>query len=655
MNFFEEQARARRKTVRLVVLMLLAVASLIVLASLITGLAWTLLQQYSASTHSYPPQTLLPFNQQFSQNLHSPIPLYAAFGVLVMVLGGGVFKLLTLHGPGCGVAEALGGRRVPASTQILNERKILNVVEEMAIASGNPVPAVYILNESGINAFAAGTHNRNAVIGISQGAIDLLNREELQGVVAHEFSHIHFGDMRLNIRLIAVLHGILMLSLIGSFLMRSTSHSSDKKAGGLFFVGVALWVLGGLGVFFGNIIKSAISRQREYLADASAVQFTRNPDGIANALRKIGGHGAHGLLEADSAEEFTHMYFDSGVAHWLGSLTDTHPPLEDRIKKILPRWDGSMIRPKPVDSTTVISTPIVHDPIPFAPSTPAHAMLEVLAAGALITGQQAVDQIQHIGNPNHQHLAQAKNVIASFSESIRTATQDPFSARALLFCILLETQNANVRTQQIEHLQKNCDEPTFLALKNLMLEFAIAPREHYLPLVELAIPSIKSLSEPQYQTFKQQMLHMVRLDGQISLLEWCFYRIITANYENKAPQGQLKVEQVNEDISKILLQLGQHGGTHDIQAAMAAAQTLLPNIQLNATVSIPLTINDLEKSVKRLEQLRPLEKPKLLKAIIKFIEHDGKITLAEFELVRALADCMGCPLPLFSLNESTAT
>ncbi len=303
-----------------------------------------------------------------NSNLEEPLPfqwwhpeffIVTSGSVLLVITIGSLYKMTMLSGGGESVALALGGRKVPANTRDLAERILLNVVEEMALASGTPVPPVYIMDdEEGINAFAAGTTPQNAVIGITRGAILTLKRDELQGVIAHEFSHILNGDMRLNIRLMGLLHGILVLALIGYMVLRivgnspgrvSTRRSSDdnKGAGGLILAilaaGVALLIIGYVGVFFAHLIKSAVSRQREFLADASAVQFTRNPSGIADALKKIGGWSKSSKITSPRAEESSHMFFGSAM---MLSFFATHPPLAQRIQRIDPNFKGNFPNPE---------------------------------------------------------------------------------------------------------------------------------------------------------------------------------------------------------------------------------------------------------------------------------------------------------------------
>jgi Zn-dependent protease with chaperone function len=219
----------------------------------------------------------------------------------------------------------------------------------MAIAAGMPVPPVYLIRENSINAFAAGFGIHDAVIGINQGTIDLLNRQELQGVVAHEFSHILNGDMRINLRIIALLNGILILGIIGGGLMRGSMFSRSRDRGALIALGIGLLVIGYGGTFFGQLIKAAVSRQREYLADASAVQFTRSTQGIANALKKIGAHSTGSRIESPQADENSHLFF--GAIRSFSSMMATHPPLEARIKALDPNWVPSADQGKTISSS----------------------------------------------------------------------------------------------------------------------------------------------------------------------------------------------------------------------------------------------------------------------------------------------------------------
>ncbi|MEJ2488626.1 MAG: M48 family metallopeptidase, partial [Sulfurovaceae bacterium] len=336
MNFFEQQKKARQHTFYLVVLFVLAVLALIAIVLLF------LMGLYASAIH-------IPLAVFFSDPLRyveNKTIVEIALGVVAFVAIGSLYKYLTLSSGGKNVALGLGGNQLNYNSATAQERVLLNVVEEISIAAGISVPAVYLLDEDSINAFAAGLSFDDAVIGVTRGAVEKLDRNELQGVIAHEFSHIFNGDMRLNLQLTALLHGILLIGLTGWTILRSMSRvriSSSKKGGGgayIILLAVGLLVIGYVGTFFGSLIKANVSRKREYLADATAVQYTRYPQGIANALKKIMYYNSK--LQAPAAATYSHLYFAEGVSSFFGSFMATHPPLEERIKKIEPYWDGEI-------------------------------------------------------------------------------------------------------------------------------------------------------------------------------------------------------------------------------------------------------------------------------------------------------------------------
>ena len=357
-DFFDRQDHARRQTRRLVVMFALAVVVIVMavyfVAVAVTGVVGE--------------EPFLRLDTPYPDALwwHPLLFLWVALGTLLVIAVGSLYKISELAAGGEVVALMLGGRAVNPQTTDLAERRLLNVVEEMALASGVPVPPVYVLDrEPGINAFAAGHQPGNAVVAVSAGCLRCLTREELQGVMGHEFSHILNGDMRLNLRLIGAVNGILVLAIVGYYILRSAGEvrSSDSKsaggAAGIALLGVVLLILGYIGVFFGNLIKSAISRQREFLADFSSVQFTRNPAGISGALKKIGGLGAGSRIRDSHAHEISHMFFGDAFAGSFFNLFATHPPLVTRIKAIEPDFDGRFpeVAPLAVMAAAVEETP----------------------------------------------------------------------------------------------------------------------------------------------------------------------------------------------------------------------------------------------------------------------------------------------------------
>ena len=329
MNFFKSQDIARKKTSQLIILFALAVISLVILTNILVMVLFGYVRSNTLSTAI--------LKHQFDWNTF----LMVGAAVASLIFFGSLFKVMSLSSGGARVAEMMDAELIVEDSGDANKQKILNVVEEMAIASGTPVPPVYLLNEDGINAFAAGYKASDAVIGITRGAIEKLSRDQLQGVIAHEFSHIFNGDMKLNIRLIGILHGITIIGTIGYYLLRSSSRSShrrskDNNGGGIVFLGLGLMVIGYAGTFFGNLIKSAVSRQREFLADASAGQFTRKPSGLPVALKKIGALAAGSLIEHSRAAAVSDKFFDNGTQARLVGAFSTHPPLVDSLSTLEP-------------------------------------------------------------------------------------------------------------------------------------------------------------------------------------------------------------------------------------------------------------------------------------------------------------------------------
>jgi Zn-dependent protease with chaperone function len=636
MNFFEQQERAERNTKRLIFLLCLAVISLIALTTLLFAATFYYLQ-LNQNGYQQGLSAWQGFTQAYSWKLVGTISL----GVCAVVFLGSVYKLFQLSSGGRAVAEAMGGHLINLQTADADERKILNVVEEMAIASGTPVPPVYLIEERGINAFAAGHRPQDAVIGITRGCIHLLSRDELQGVIAHEFSHIYHGDMALNMRLVALLNGILLLGLIGSFLVRNSGNriryrsSKDKSPAAIFGVGIGLIVIGYTGTFFGNLIKAAVSRQREFLADASAVKFTRNPDGIAGALKKIGGYAGGSQLESSNACEFSHLYFSQGIRASFWQFMATHPPLEERIKRIEPRWSG------------------IFPPVKYTePSENFSAINSSIDDGirAPINYIVNVDQLlQTIGQPTAQHLELAQKTLHAITDNIHTAAHNPWEAQALMLGLLLD-KDTNKQQQQWAGLTRLYSSAQIASLQICAAEaFALTPALR-LPVVELSMTALKELSASQYSVFKKALHFFIHADKQVNLLEWCFYHILMRNLEPRiSRKQQWDITQLQKEAC-LLLSVIAHAGasTHaNAQAAYNSSKTIIDLTASSLLDEASYSMVDLDVALARLHNLKPLQKPKLLKAISHCVMFDKKITITEAELFRAIADGLDCPIPPF--------
>ncbi|TVP46637.1 MAG: peptidase [Halomonas sp.] len=639
MDFFTAQDQARRKTGRLVVLLVLAVLALIAVATLAIAIALQLMDGGQPAGQA----------QLADQGLLSALSVELVAGVagavLVIVVLGGLFKRSQLRRGGRVVAEALGGREINLNTRDADERRILNVVEEMAIASGTPVPSVYVLEEESINAFAAGYQTNDAVIGITRGTIRNLTRDELQGVVAHEFSHILHGDMRLNMRLISILHGILLIGLLGGMLLRSMRFrrvgggKRDNSGAVILALGAVLMLIGYAGTFFGNLIKSAVSRQREYLADASAVQFTRNPKGIGNALVKIGSHTQGSNLQAAQAAEFSHLFFSQGVRLGFSQMMATHPPLNDRIKRVMPSWDGRF----------EATMPTQQEQNETSDSDEAAARVEPgmrsATLAAVLTGASAQTAINSMGQPDQRHLSQARATLDALPKQLKTAAHEPYAARALMYALLL-SEDQGIREHQLEALQKTALPDVYHELMKHAPEVMRLDVQLRLPLIELALPALRSLSVEQVQHFRLCMERLMSADGQVSLLEWTLYQLVLNNLsEQDNGPANLKLDDVQRECQVLLGVLAAAGqdAPVEINAALSAAESELP-----FALTAPGDVNDmrgLSLAVDRLRRLRPMQKPALLQAMARCIEHSGVIRPAEAELFRAVADILDCPMP----------
>lgn len=635
MNFFEHQDRAQRQTGLLIALLILAVAGLIVITAI---LSCTILFYFDGyAKHQFDVveggQSWLYY---FWHTFDWDIIGIAALVIVTVVLVGSCYKWLQLGQGGKAVAEAMGGRLLNIHTRNAHEKKVLNVVEEMAIASGSPVPSVYLLDESSINAFAAGHNLNDAVIGITRGCVEQLSRDELQGVIAHEFSHIYHGDMRLNIRLVALLHGILLLGLIGHFLLRSTHYSHgysvrrhNKHNNALPLLGLSLMVIGYTGTFFGNVIKAAVSRQREFLADASAVQFTRNPEGIGGALKKIGGSSS--LLNNSAAAQFSHFYFSQGISLSFRRFMATHPPLQERIKRVLPNWNGEFIQVQQE----------------LSPEDEPAAKVKQ-SVNSLSSVNLAAAALASIGNPTSQNIDVAQSLIASLPMDLQQAAHEPYSARHIVYILLLDRHNNDIQKSQLKLVQGRDKQlpKHFAALKNQVFSLS---RPQILPLLEVCIPALQALSPAQQQQFKRCLLGLIKADQKVSLFEWCVYRIVKESLFGSLSRERKYLKQL-ASASQMLLSIVCYAGKNtQPSAAFHKAIAMLDikhNLELSATDTLKL--QDLDTALDQLNQLRPLEKPKLLKAIGICIAADGKVMAEEIEIFRAIAASLNCPMPPLS-------
>ena len=526
MDFFASQELARKNSRRLVIYFVLAVISMIVAIYFLAMFAFGATNTYVASKTGAELAVGAP--TFFNPGIFGAVSL----AVSSVVGAGSMYKVSALRGGGESVAAMLGGRHIPPNSNDPGERRILNVVEEMALAAGTPVPPVYILdNEPGINAFAAGYTIDDAVIGINRGTIDQLTRDELQGVVAHEFSHILNGDMRMSIRMIGVLHGIQLIALIGYYVLRGSAHggrrrsSGDNKgAGAILALALGLVVIGWIGLFFARLIKASVSRQREYLADASAVQFTRNPDGIAGALKMIGANAQGSVVQSANAEETSHMFFGSMFRSGF-QMFATHPPLEKRITELDPRFDGDFqefARQRIERQQRREQAKRDREQKQQEKAGGFPKMAGRMGMPGMMGDQFPVDPmilIAGIGLPDDDDVEYSELLVDRIPEVLAVAARDVFSARCVVFASLLNPET-EIRRAQLYAVANGEGQATIDETIRLMSIVDNLEERFRLPVFEILQGTLTGMSPEQYASFRESVDRLVEADQKIDLFEF---------------------------------------------------------------------------------------------------------------------------------------
>ena len=664
MDFFNQQDLARKRTRRLLMLFVAAVATLVGALNLVAAaLVW-----YGADKSVNTPQTANnlslsgiwtdPYNWQHAG--------WVTLGTLAVIISGSLIKWLSLQGGGKVVASSLGGRLLIPNSKDFYERRLLNVVEEMAIASGMPVPPVYVLPDSSINAFAAGYQASDAVIGVTEGCMKKLTRDQLQGVIGHEFSHIANGDMRLNIRLMALLYGILFIALIGRFLLESGAHGSrirsrDQKNGlPLWAIGLAMTALGYLGVLFGNLIKAGVSRQREFLADASAVQYTRNPQSIADALKVI-GHGAGSRIRSPEREETAHLFFGSAMNFRFSGFA-THPPLEDRIRRIQPNWDGRYLAPQTLQQAKQESPELV---VADNSSQGSSAASTLVGVSSELNSDLSAALLAAEAHAEKASVAKARVENASVENDtgtdslqrladLQAMAREPFSAQTLILCLLMAPAERFIHSQQQDIVLRSLGQGLYKEVLRCSANVRQLPASQRLPLVERAIPTLKQLSDSQYRSFHTALVAIIKSDGQIDLFEWCLFRLLNQYLDNHFNQARpvkesvKKPEQVKQDIAVLLSYMAHHGHDDDGQADSAFNGCLADGAFGSLGIQyqpVDHRLKPLNQSLTRLTGLYPHVKGRLIKSLVACARYDGELRTVERDLIQAIAAILESPVP----------
>ena len=671
-TFFEHQHLARRNTRILVLMYLLAVIGVIIAVDFVLAGAYV----WGFWSSLAPPGKAMNFASFIYSYRAVPAPLYGfgALGTAGLILVVSAWNVFKLADGGSAIAAMIGARQVSPDTRDPLERRLVNVVEEMSIASGVRVPGVYIMDdEAGINAFAAGYDISNSVVAVTRGTLETLNRDELQGVIGHEFSHILNGDMRLNIRMIGVLAGIVFVGSIGEFLMRSQRNVRDSRGTvPIFLAGLALLLIGYIGLFFARLIKAAVSRQREFLADASSVQFTRNPDGIAGALDQIDLAVNGALIENRHAEDMSHMFFGQSISMWLGGLFDTHPPVEERIKRAHPRFQIEEYRRTRAQAALPPEADAREEAGKKKGMTREQAAQAVLIAATVLPGSAALpvgrrgadtgaqwgrsagDSAQLVGSMDGAKVDYAARLLSALPATLRERLREPEGAQAAMVALLLAPKE-DVMQGQLEAVKAANLGPLAEQARQIAPLTRRLSAAFHLPVIDLALPAVKSASEQARNDVIKALEAVINADRRVSLHEFV---VLTLARHQLAPKGKpgaagnRKVADLQAECV-LVLSLIAHAGTRkdatgkrgeELQAAMRAGLTEvgLPGTTPAATA---LTLDAAAKALEALQALAPMQKALLVKGLFAAVSADGAIRIMEAELMRLIGAVLDCPLP----------
>jgi Zn-dependent protease with chaperone function len=641
MNFFEHQDRARKQTRWLIFVFILAVVVIVAAINLILLLVMGV-------TSYDPTEAPLPAGEIVRANI--PLLVGGAIACVAVIGLASLFKTASLRSGGGQVARQLGGTLIGSDTRDANRRRLRNVVEEIALASGVPVPEVYVLEqESGINAFAAGYTPSDAAIAVTRGTLEKLNRDELQGVIAHEFSHILNGDMRINIRLMGALFGILLLALIGRRVLiysHLAGRSRDKNGAVVLLLAFGLMAVGYIGLFFGRWIKAAVSRQREYLADASAVQFTRDPAGIGGALKKIAVFSDASYLNADT-EEISHMLFGDGQKMMMFS---THPPLNDRISRVDPGF-----QPEELDR---LAARLQRDQLRAREEAEQQQREVAEPKGGIFDAGRIIDQI---GRPDWDRMLMAAAITASIPDNIFQAAHSTEWAPEVLFYSLLDVDEELCEQQLLIVAQKmGGDSET--QVRALLKSGGLPSPEQRLPLLEVAFPALKRRPPDFVTRVLDTVEALVDADGRVDVFEYLLARTISMHLlESNSPHrvriaGRKTISDCREETSGLLAVLARHGQVEpgDEMASFAAGIDTLGFKTDTPMPDVDDWVSVLDAALPKLDLLKSGEKEKLVRAMAEVVLHDGRLAATEMELLRVSCDVIHVPLPLLTAPRQTS-
>ena len=643
MDFFEHQDQARRSTRLLTLLFIAATLGIVAATSVVVAFA------AAGMDSSYAQSGLTP--QQWARE-NALLFVWSALGTIAFIGSASLYRVASLRGGGATVARELGGSLVESGSKDPLLRRLYNVVEEMAIASGVPVPEVYVLaQESGINAFAAGFNTSDAAVAVTRGTLEQLDRKELQGVIAHEFSHILNGDMRLNIRLMGIIFGIVAIGTVGRIILYSGSHRgvtrSNRNGGGaglILVAGLGLFLIGYIGVFFGQWIRSAVSRQREFLADASAVQFTRETDGIAGALKKIGGYEQHSYVDSPKSDEIGHMLFALGRRSF-ASMFATHPPLDQRIKALDPNFDPAQYQAQ--------VAAVEGGPASESADTPVVG-LSGLSDGAEMS-IDAATVIASAADPNSAQLLYAGQIRGSIPARLLEVAHSFSESSALVIALLLD-RDESVRQRQLVIVEQQMGKAFFGLAKTLFDQVEGLSPVYRLPLLDITFPAIKRRPSGHREFIYKLVEQLIAVDGRIDLFEYALAKVFFSHIRDldrvsrDIRQQGLDSEPTRVALQTVLSMLAKfgHRSESEAAAAYAAGWTKLPVQDAEAPPSYaPPTrwIVEMNRALDHLDGLAGDAKRLVIAALTTTIGHDQRVTLREAELLRAICAGLHVPVP----------
>ncbi len=651
-NFFARQRDARKSCRNQLILFAMAVFIIVIVTTMAIRFAWYL--YISTQAH-----TLINFEaaQRYQQKLSSftffdPVFfLFMAMLIVCFILAASLIKMNSLQKGGGAVAEMLGGRAISAATTDPSEKRLINVVEEMAIASGIPVPQVYVLDaENNINAFAAGLEITDSAVAVTKGTLNKLNREELQGVIGHEFSHILNGDARLNMQLIGILFGIMFMGIIGRQIL-SKGRFSARMGLPVIAAGFCLMIIGSIGTFMGRLMQCAISRQKEFLADASAVQFTRNPMGLAGALKKIGGSTFGSQINSPGARQASHLFFSESHPHKLFAFLATHPPLAERIRLLDPSFDGNF--PKMEEDVSKVKAQYS---TPFWGTSHAGKTLHVPAGSPLLAILPA-EVVHHVGNPSKENIEQSRTFLDSIPEEIAETVKSPKGAASVIYALLMD-HDAVLRSSQLPALDRAMvvRGQTDNILK-IAGQLSGLQQNLRLPLIELAMPALKGLTSMEKRNFLLVLHSCINTDGCLSLFElsvlWILEKYLNPSEDLFRSVKIFSFSRVGLDIVVLLQALACTGHAADRAEAQEAFHAGIARIPELAAHKPVFTFEEIASYAKVNNALTRLIEAsfKIRESVIDACAHcafsDHEVTVEERELLRIIALALQCPLPPF--------